>query len=113
MSEQPPRATLTIRIEPSLHRSLAAVADAEGLSMNAVAEAALSREVIERSAELAETYERAAEAMRAVSSPRLVDLIDEIATDEASTPEPVPSRRVDAVPAPTFEAISARARRVG
>lgn len=113
MTEQPSRATLTIRIAPALHRSLAAVADAEGVSMNAVAEAALNREVVERAADIAETYERAAEAMRSVARPRLDDLIDEIAADEASASEPIPARRVPAAPAPTFESISARARRVG
>ena len=81
--------------------------------MNTVAEAALRREVVERAAEFADSYQRAAEAMRSVARPRLADLVDEIATHEASTPEPVETRRIDRVSAPTFEAIRAHARRVG
>jgi predicted transcriptional regulator len=113
MVDRPPRATLTIRIEPDLHRSLAAIADAGGVSMNAVAEAALNREVVLRAAELAETYERAADAMRGHSRRRLADLVDEIATDEAATPEPLATTRAPAVGAATFEAIAVRAHRVG
>lgn len=109
---EPLRATLTIRISPALHRSLAAVADAEGESMNAVAEAALSHEVARRAATLAESYERATEAMRDRARLRLAEAIDEIAADESTTSEPVPTRHHSAVPATTFEAISARARRV-
>jgi len=113
MAEQPPRMTLTIRVDPALHQSLAAVADAEGLSMNAVAEAALSREISLRAAELSDAYQSAAEAMRAHAAPRLADAIDAIAANEATTPEPVPTLHVPPAPAATFEAITARARRVG
>jgi predicted transcriptional regulator len=113
MAQQPPRTTLTIRIDPALHQSLAAVADAEGLSMNAVAEAALRREISLRASELSDAYQSAAEAMRAHAAPRLVDVIDAIAANEATAPEPVPTRHIPPAPAATFEAIIARARRVG
>ena len=113
MVEPASRATLTIRIDPSLHRSLAAVADAGGESMNAVAETALSREVVRRAADLADTYERAAAAMRANAQLRLADLVDEIAADEATIPESVPTERTSLPPDATFEAVTARARRVG
>lgn len=112
MADPAPRATLTIRIDPALHRSLAAVAEAAGRSMNAIAEAALTRDVVHRAAELAETYERAAAAMRVHAQPRLADLIDEIAAEEAENPEPVPTRW-DPAPQATFQAVSARARSVG
>jgi predicted transcriptional regulator len=111
MDEEPAKATLTIRVDPSLHRSLAAVAEAEGSSMNAVAEAALNREVAERGAELAETYEHAAEVMRG-DVHCLADVIDEIAADETAMGEPVPTRHTVAPLAAAFGAISARARRV-
>ena len=113
MAEPAARATLTIRIDPWLHRSLAAVANAGGESMNAVAETALSREVVRRAADLADTYERAAAAMRANARLRLADLVDEIAADEATTPEAVPTERATLPPDVTFEAVTARARRVG
>lgn len=82
------RATLTIRIDSRLHRSLAAVADAERASMNSIAEEALAHEVSRRAANLADTYERLASAMRDRSRPRLTELIDEIAEAEAM-PEPL------------------------
>jgi predicted transcriptional regulator len=106
------RATLTIRIDSRLHRSLAAVADAEGASMNSIAEEAVALEVSRRAANLADTYERLAEAMRDRTRPRLAELIDEIADDEAS-PEPFVARRVSALPDATFEAVTSHARRVG
>jgi predicted transcriptional regulator len=107
------RAILTIRIDPLLHRSLAAVADAEGASMNSIAEEAVVREVSRRSAGLAETYERLAAEMRQRSRPRLAELIDEIANDEAASPEPLAAHRVKPVGAATFEALKDHARRVG
>jgi predicted transcriptional regulator len=113
MAGEPARSTLTIRIDPRLHRSLAAVAAAEGASMNSIAEDAVSHEVARRSAALADTYERMAIAMRERALPRLADLIDEIADDEASSPEPLQTRRVNAVGAATFEALKGHARRVG
>lgn len=109
----PARATLTIRIDPRLHRSLAAVADAEGASMNSIAEEAVAHEVSRRAANLAETYERLASAMRDRSRPRLAELIDEIADSEVTAPEPLSARRVSALPAATFEALAGYARRVG
>ena len=95
--------TLTIRVDPALHQSLAAVADAEGLSMNAVAEAALSREVSLRAAELSDAYQSAADVMRTHAARRLTDVIDEIAANEATTPEPVPTRRIPSAPAATLK----------
>lgn len=106
------RATLTIRIDSRLHQSLAAVADAEHVSMNSIAEEALAHEVSRRAANLADTYERLASAMRERSRPRLTELIDEIAEAEAM-PEPLSARRVAAVAPATFEALTAHARRVG
>ena len=113
MATETPRATLTIRIDAQLHRSLAAVATAEGASMNTIAEQALVHEVSRRAASLADSYERAAAAMRERARPRLAELIDEIAEDEAMAPEPVTGRRVVGVPNATFEAVGAHARRVG
>jgi predicted transcriptional regulator len=108
----PARATLTIRIDPRLHRSLAAVADAEGTSMNSIAEEAVAHEVSRRAANLADIYDRLASSMRDRARPRLADLIDEIAEDEAS-PEPLAARRVNVLPVATFEALAGHARRVG
>ncbi len=113
MVQKPVRATLTIRIDPHLHRSLAAVADAEGASMNSIAEAAVGHEVTRRSAGLADTYERLAAAMRDQARSRLADLINEIAENEAALPEPLTTRRASAVGAVTFEALQGHARRVG
>jgi hypothetical protein len=113
MADQVSRATLTIRIDPALHRSLAAVADAEGLSMNALAEVALTREVTQRAAELADAYERAAQALREHAAPRLGDLVGEIAAGEAAGAEPVPTKHEPDLPAATFQAISNRAHRMG
>lgn len=81
--------------------------------MNSIAEEAVGREVARRSAALAETYERLAVAMRDRARPRLADLIDEIADNEAASPEPVATLRVSAVGAATFEALQGHARRVG
>ena len=83
-----------------------------GESMNTVAEAALSHEIARRATTLAETYERAALAMRENVRPRLAAIIDEIAADEAATVEPIPTRHEPTEPVATFEAIIARARRV-
>ena len=107
------RSTLTLRIDPRLHRSLAAVADAEGESMNSIAEGAVSQEVARRAATLATTYERLALAMRARTHPRLADLVDEIATDEATSAEPLQVRRVNTIGAATFEALEGHAHSVG
>jgi predicted transcriptional regulator len=107
------RATLTIRIDPRLHRSLAAIAEAEGTSMNSIAEEAVAQEVAHRAAGLADTYERLAKGMRERARPRLATMIDEIADDEATSPEPLPTRRTNAVGAATFEALKGYARRVG
>ncbi len=113
MANQQARATLTLRIDRALHQSLAAVADAEGVSMNAVAEEALTREVSSRAATLARIYEQAAVAMRAHARPRLADVIDELAVDEATTPEPVPAHHAATTTEATFTAITTAARRVG
>jgi predicted transcriptional regulator len=106
---QSARATLTIRIDPHLHKSLAAVAEAEGASMNSIAEEAVSHEVMRRSAMIADTYERLAKAMRTRLNPRLAELVEEIANDEATSPEPIQAQRVVAA---TFDALKDHARRV-
>jgi hypothetical protein len=81
--------------------------------MNSIAEQAINQEVARRSAALADTYQRLAVAMRERARPRLAYLIDEIAEDEAFSPEPFQTRRVSAIGAATFEALKGHARRVG
>ena len=81
--------------------------------MNAIAEQALLHEVSRRAAMLANSYERAAAAMRDGIRPRLAELIDEIADNEATAAEPVAGRRIAAVSNATFEDVGAHARRVG